>query len=269
MENIAVVLVVTFALAAVAYFLGRSLPRPQQTRRTVIAAISAAIAASAAVIGVGVLPNDDDTAVVDKAIAEARALPLVGLVLDDVPDAEPRLRASMQEEMRHPTTAGAPRPLLLMAKLRTEHIVPALRATDATNAQAVLAARVALMRHLQGVDRAACRELVLIGLQRTDRLDATAQNLMRNMLAAMEAAYRAGRVALKAGGATSPISSDTEAGALLAEAGLTAVDFEKLRTLARLSEAEACDLGIRLNEAPGKLPPDKTGPLARYLAAAR
>lgn len=268
MENIAAVLVVTFAVAAVAYFLGRSLPRPQQTRRTVIAAISAAVAAGAAVLGIGIL-TDDDAAVIDSAISEARTLPLVGLVLDDVPDAESRLRASMREELRRPTTAGAPRPLLLMAELRTEHIVPALRATDATNAQAVLAARVALMRHLQGVDLAACRELALIGLQRTDRLDATAQNLMRNMLAAMEAAYRAGRVVLKAGGATSPIPSDAEAGALLAEAGLTAADFERLRTLARLSEAEACNLGIRLNEAPGKLPPDKTGPLARYLAAAR
>lgn len=268
MENIAVVLAMTLAVAAVAHFLGRSLPTPQQTRRTVIAAISAAVAASAAVWSVGIL-TDDDAAVVDNAIAEARTLPLVGLVLDDVPDAEARLRASMREEMRRPTTAGAPRPLLLMAELRTAHIVPALRATDASSAQAVLAARSALMHHLQGVDLAARRELALIGLQSADRLDATAQKLMRDMLVATETAYRAGRAALKAGGATSPIPGDTEAGALLAEAGLTASDFERLQNLARLSGAEACDLGIRLNEAPTKLPPDKAGPLARYLAAAR
>ncbi len=268
MENIAAVLMVTLAAAAMAHFLGRSLPTPRQTRRTVVAAISAAVGASAAILGVDIL-TDDDAGLVDKAIAEARTLPLVGLVLDDVPDAEARLRASMREEMRRPTAVGAPRPLLLMTELRSTHIVPALKATTAAEAAAVLAARVALMRHLQGVDLAACRELALIGLQRTDRLDATAQKLMRDMLAAMEAAYRAGRVAIKAGDAPPPVPGDTEAGALLAKAGLTATDFERLQNLARLSGAEACDLGIRLNEAPGKLPPDKAGPLARYLAAAR
>jgi hypothetical protein len=150
-ENIAVVLVMTLAVAAIAHFLGRSLPTLQQTRRTVIAAMSAAVAASAAVLAVGVL-TDDDGALIDKAVTEARTLPLVGLVLDDVPDAEARLRASMREEMRHPTTAGAPRPLLLMTELRSAHIVPALKAASATDALAVLAARVALMRYLQGFD---------------------------------------------------------------------------------------------------------------------
>lgn len=62
---------------------------------------------------------------------------------------------------------------------------------------------------------------------------------------------------------------DADVAVVLGEAGLTPADFEKLRTLQRLSNEEACDLGIKLNEAPGKLPADKAGSLARYLAAAQ
>lgn len=268
MENIAVVVVIALAVAAAAHFFGRSRPALQQTRRTVVAAISAAVAASTAIWGIEAL-IDDDAALIDKAVAEARTMPLVGLVLDDVPGAEARLRVSMREELRHPTTEGAPRPLLLMADLRSTQIVPALRATDAADAGAVLAARVRMMKYLRDTDLAACRELSLIGLQRADKLDATAQQQMRDLLAAMEKAYRAGRTALKAGAARPPASSDAEARSLLADAGLTRTDFDRLQNLVRLSAEEACDLGITLNEAPGKLPPDKAGPLARYLAAAQ
>lgn len=267
MENIAVIVAITLAAAAIAHFFGRPRPAPQKTRRTLIAAISAAVATSAAVFGIEAFV-DDDTGLIDKTIADARALPLVGLVLDDVPGAEKRLRTSLREELRSPTTQGAPRPLLLMAELRSSHIVPALRATDPADAQAVLDARVALMRHLREVDVASCRELALVGLQHTDKLDATGQKLMREMLATMEKAYRAGRATLQRG-ATPPSPSDAEASALLSDAGLTAGDFDRLKNLARQSAEEACDLGIKLNEASRKLPAEKAGPLARYLAAAQ
>jgi hypothetical protein len=266
-ENIAVIVAITLAVAAIAHFFGRPRPAPQKTRRTLIAAISALVAASAAVFGIEAF-LDDDSAVIDKTVADARTLPLVGLVLDDVPGAEKRLRTSLREELRSPTTQGAPRPLLLMAELRSSHIVPALRATDAGDAQAVLDARVALMRHLREVDVASCRELALVGLQRTDKLDATSQKLMREMLASMEKAYRAGRTVLQSGAAP-PAPSDAEAAMLLTEAGLTSDDFDRLKNLARQSAQEACDLGIKLNEAARKLPAEKAGPLARYLAAAQ
>lgn len=267
MENIAVIVAIALAVAAIAHFFGSPRPTPQKTRRTLIAAFSAAVAAGAAVFGIEAFV-DDHSEVIDKTVADARTLPLVGLVLDDVPGAENRLRTSLREELRSPTAKGAPRPLLLMAELRSTHIVPALQATNAADAQAILDARIALMRHLHEADIASCRELALVGLQRTDKLDATSQKLMREMLASMEKAYRAGRAALQ-GGAAPPALSDTEAAALLAEAGLTADDFDRLKTLARQSAQEACDLGIKLNEASRKLPTEKADPLARYLAAAQ
>lgn len=269
MEKIAVVVVVALAVGAALYLFGSTVSSRQRLTRAVAAAIAGALATAGAIYGLDVL-TDDDTQVVDNAMAEARTLPLVGLVLADVPDAEPRLRASLKEVLRNPTTTGAPRPLVLMSELRATHIVPALKAADTTDAESVLAARIALMRHLRDANVQACRELALIGIQHADRLDPQAQQLMRNMLAAMEKAYRSGRTVLKSGaGAPPPVPNDTEAQALLAEAGLTPADFEKLQNLAKLSAEEACDLGIRLNGTPSRLPPDKAGGLARYLAAAQ
>ena len=267
MEKIAIVVVITVAVAAIVYLFGRARLTAQRLQRTAVAAVAAALAGGATVYGLERLTGND-AQMVDQAVAESRALPLVGLVLDDVPGAETRLRQALTEELRNPTTQGPPPPLALMAELRSSHIVPALRATDAADAEAVLAARLALMRHLKSVDVATCRELALIGIQRGEKLDEMAQKLMREMLATMEKAYRAGRTALKAGKAPAT-PSDAEAAVLLGEAGLTPADFDKLRTLARLSPGDACDIGIRLNEAPARLPADKAGPLARYLAAAQ
>ena len=244
MEKIAIVVVITVAVAAIVYLFGRARLTAQRLQRTAVAAVAAALAGGATVYG------------------------LERLTGNDVPGAETRLRQALTEELRNPTTQGPPRPLALMAELRSSHIVPALRATDAADAEAVLAARLALMRHLKSVDVATCRELALIGIQRGEKLDEMAQKLMREMLATMEKAYRAGRAALKAGKAPAT-PSDAEAAVLLGEAGLTPADFDKLRTLARLSPGDACDIGIRLNEAPARLPADKAGPLARYLAAAQ
>jgi len=268
-EKVAVIVVVALVAGGALYLFGRNVSSRQRFIRSGAATLAGALAAAGAIYGLEALTGDD-TAMVDNAMTEARTLPLVGLVLADVPDAETRLRASLREELRNPTTQGAPRPLVLMSELRATHIVPALRATDAADAEGVLAARIALMRHLRGTNVAACRELTLVGIQHADRLDAQGQQLMRNMLTAMEKAYRTGRTAMKSGAAAPPpVPNDTEAHTLLIEAGLTPADFEKLQNLARLSGEEACELGIRLNATPSKLPADKAGSLARYLAAAQ
>lgn len=269
MEKITVIIVVALVAATALYLFGRTASPRQRLIRSAAGMVAGALAAAGAVYGLEALTGDD-AQMVDNAMTEARTLPLVGLVLADVPDSEARLRATLKEELRNPTTDGPPRPLVLMRELRAAYIVPALRAADAADAESVLAARVALMRHLSGTNVAACRELALIGIQRADRLDAQGQHLMRQMLTAMEKAYRSGRTALgSSGAARPPVPNDTEARELLVEAGLTPGDFEKLQNLAKLSAEEACELGIRLNTTPSKLPPDRAGGLARYLAAAQ
>ena len=270
MENLGIIVGIAVAVAVATYYGRRNAPRTQRARSSLIALVVAAVAAAAAVYGLRALSGGDEVAQADQALAEARALPMVGLVLDDVPGTEARLRAALREEIRSPTTDGPSRPLVLMSELRASHIVPALKASDDASALAVIGARVALLRYLQGANQAACQEFALVGIQRSDRLDEAGQKSLRGMLTALEAAYRSGRTAIAAGGAparTTP--SDTEAGALLDEAGFKATDLDKLRRLTRLSPGEACELAIKLNEAPAKLPADKSGPLARYLAAAQ
>ena len=103
----------------------------------------------------------EDTAAVDRAMASARALPMVGLVLDDVPGAQDRLREALREEIRQPTTQGPSRPLKLMSELRATHIVPALKAADETSAAAAIDARAALLKHLRCTDLVVCKEFAV------------------------------------------------------------------------------------------------------------
>jgi len=181
-----------------------------------------------------------------------------------VPGSEGLLRAALKEEIRQPTAEGVSRPLKLMRELRTEYVVPALMATDEASAVATIEARAVLLKHLQRSDLVVCKEFALTGIQRSDKLDATGQKLLRDVLAALEKAYRSGRAA-KAGGAVPAVASDAEARALLGEAGFGQDDFEKLTRLVRLSKEDACDVALKFNDAPSKLPADKRGPLMRYL----
>lgn len=239
------------------------------TRSIVLGVLSGGVAAALAFIVLG-QRSDDGAVRADQALLEARAMPLVGLVLDDVPGAEARLRTALRDEFRDPTIQGPSRPLTVMTELRSNHILPALKAADTADAMAVLAARKALLKHLRDVDRPACRELAYTGIQNGDKLDATAQNLMRALLTAIEKAYRSGRAAIASGNTSDRVvSSDAEVRTLLTDAGLTADDFDKLQRLARLSSEDACNVAIRLNEAPEKLSKEQQGPLARYLAAAQ
>lgn len=265
MEKLGVIIGIAVAVAIVVFLRDRRAAQAERVRAAAIGLVAAGVAAAAAVYGLAALrENGQETASVDQAIASARALPMVGVVLDDVPGSEGLLRAALKEEIRQPTAEGVSRPLKLMRELRTEYVVPALMATDEASAAATIEARAVLLKHLQRSDLVVCKEFALTGIQRSDKLDATGQKLLRDVLAALEKAYRSGRAA-KAGGAVPAVASDAEARALLGEAGFGQDDFEKLTRLVRLSKEDACDVALKFNDAPSKLPADKRGPLMRYL----
>jgi len=264
-EKLGLILGIAVAVAVVVYLRSRATVQAQRVRAAVVGLVAAGIFATAGVFAFDAIRNDaEDTAVLDQAIASARALPMVSVVLDDVPGSENRLRVALKEEMHRPTAEGVSRPLRLMRELRADYVVPALRATDEASAAAVIEARGALLKHLQATDLVVCKEFALTGIQRTDRLDATGQKLLREVLAALEKAYRSGRT-VKTADAHAPVASDTEARALLKEAGFTPEDFEKLSHLARVSEDDACAIALKFNDAPSKLQADQRGPLMRYL----
>jgi hypothetical protein len=198
----------------------------------------------------------------DRALADLRQAPLVRLVLTDVPDAEAKIRAAMEEDRREPVTSGTTRAFAVMNALRQVQIVPALRAADDATARGAVAARLAMLAHLKATNVPLCRQFALVGLQRVDLLDTKGQELFRDTLAALETAYKSGRDAKLV---SKPFLTDNDARFLMADAGLTAVDFGKLSTLAEQPEGEACDYANRLNAMPDKVAADKAGPLARYL----
>jgi hypothetical protein len=264
-EKWGVIIGIAVAVAIVVFLRERRAEQAQRRRAAAIGLVVGAVAAAAAVYGLAAWrEGGEETATLDEAIASARALPMVGVVLDDVPGSQGLLRAALKEEIRQPTTEGVSRPLKLMRALRAEYVVPALMATDEASAATTIDARAALLKHLQRTDLVVCKEFALTGIQRSDKLDATGQKLLRDVLAALEKAYRSGRAA-KAGGAVPAVASDAEARALLGEAGFGQDDFEKLTRLVRLSKEDACDVALKFNDAPSKLPADKRGPLMRYL----
>jgi hypothetical protein len=265
-ENIGVIIGIAVAVAVAIFFGTRRATQTQRLQAAAIGLVVAGVAAAAAMYGLkAVQDSGEDTAAVDQAMASARALPMVGLVLDDVPGAQDRLREALKEEIRQPTTQGPSRPLKFMSELRTTHIVPALKAADETTAAAAIDARATLLKHLKSTDLVVCKEFAVTGIQRSDKLDPVGQKLLSDLLAALEKAYRSGRAAKAAGNPSPAVASDAEVRTLLTDAGFQSADFDKLNRLARLPIEEVCDMALKINDAPQKVPADKRGALMRYL----
>ena len=266
MENLGVIIGIAVAVAVAVFFGTRRAAQTQRLQAAAISLVVAGIVAAGAIYGLKAMRDSgEDMSVVDAAMASAHALPMVGVVLDDVPGAQDRLRDALREELRQPTTQGPSRPLKLMSELRATHIVPALKAADEASAATAIDARAALLKALHDTDLVVCKEFAVTGIQRSDKLDAAGQKLMSDLLAALEKAYRSGRMAKAAGTAAPAVATDGEVRALLAEAGFQPADFEKLGRLARLPNGEACDLALKVNDAPQKVPADRRGALMRYL----
>lgn len=266
MENLGVIIGIAVAVAVAIFFGTRRSAQTQRLQAAAIGLVVAGVAAAAAVYGLRAMhEGGEDTAAVDQAMASARSLPMVGVVLDDVPGAQDRLREALREEIRQPTTQGPSRPLKLMSELRVAYIVPALKAADEASAAAAIDARTALLKALQGADLVVCKEFAVTGIQRSDKLDAASQKLLSDLLVALEKAYRSGRTAMAAGTSAPAVATDAEVRTLLTEAGFQPADFDRLGRLARLSNQQACDMALKVNDAPQKVPADKRGALMRYL----
>ena len=225
-------------------------------RRTLVAA---AIGIVVLAVGVGWLLLRDRSPV-DAALDEVRRLPLVGPVMAENPAIESRMRAAIEEEIRSPTQSGPSRPFLLVADIRRQYIVPALRAADDATAVAAVAARADLVRHLRRADTAACRQFALGAFQRPDLLDAEGQRLFGEVLQKLEAAWRSGKA-----GKPQPVMTREELMAALGQAGFGKADFDRLNSFQALSNDLTCDVELKIDSAPPLLPADKRGPFARAI----
>jgi hypothetical protein len=223
---------------------------------------SAVLVTAVVLIGGGYWYYKRATSPAAKALADLRTLPMVGLVIADEPSVVDRLKEAIEEEARSPTPQGPTRPLLIVGELRRDYIAPAMRTADDASLLTVMAARAALVQHLRATNTAACREFSLGGIQHVDKLDAQGQQLFKNVLAAMEAAYRNGRANMDR---KYPMPTLQAMGAMLTEAGFQKPDFDKLNSFATLSNDVSCDIELKLNQVPAKLPPEFRASFARYI----
>jgi hypothetical protein len=200
---------------------------------------------------------------VERAMGDLRATPLLGQVMRDYPDAEKAVREAMEEDQRNPVAPGVPpRAFYAVGALSRDHIRPMLAAADDASVIAVMAARFALATRLRTDDPQKCREFAMNGVQRVDQLSPEGQKLFGDFLTRMEAAYRNGRAA---SGRPQPISTPQEVVQLLGQTGFTQDDLDGLNRFAALSSIRACDIDLKIDGAPPKLPPDKQGPFSRFV----
>jgi hypothetical protein len=199
---------------------------------------------------------------VDAALDDVRRLPLLVAVMADTPGVESRMRRAIEDELASPTRGGGlSRPFALAIDLRRQYIVPALRRADDASVLAAVAARADFVRYLRRADAAVCRQFALGALQRPDLLDPEGGRLFGEYQLALEAAYRSG----KAAATPQPVLTRDELQAALKQAGFTKMDFDRLAGFQTLSNEVSCDVELKVDEVPSRLPPDKRGPFARYV----
>jgi hypothetical protein len=199
---------------------------------------------------------------VDAALDDIRRLPLLVAVMADTPGVESRMRRAIEDELASPTRgSGLSRPFSVMIDLRRQYIVPALRSADDASVLAAVAARADFVRYLRRADTAVCRQFALGSLQRPDLLDPEGGRLFGEYQQALEAAYRNGKAAAK----PQPVLTRDELQAALKQAGFTKMDFDRLAGFQTLSNEVSCDVELKVDEVPQRLPPDRRGPFARYV----
>jgi hypothetical protein len=196
---------------------------------------------------------------IERGMQAVRDMPLIGVVIEDNPALEPRLRAAVIDELGHPGQVPS-RGAQFGIELRQRYLIPALLSADDDSVLKAVGGMEALVKHLQAKDPTLCRELGLTGLQDANKLDADGKVLLKQALALQEQAYRSG----KAGTPKTPLKTE-EVGGVLTEAGYGEKDLQQLSGFATLSMPEACDATLKLYAAPRDLPPARAGLLARWL----
>lgn len=234
-----------------------------QTRNVVLVAAIAVLLLASGGLAYGIKLESVPLSPLERAMADLRATPLIGMALKDNAAAEKDIREAIEEDLRNPVAPGVPsRAFYAVGALSRDHIRPMLGAADDASVIAVMASRFALATRLRADDPQSCREFAMNSIQRVDRLTPEAQQLFKDFLTKMEAAYRNGRAA---NGKPQPMSAPAEVVQLLGQTGFTQDDLNALNRFAALPALRACDVDLKIDGAPPKLPADKQGPFSRFV----
>lgn len=255
--------------AALGTYLYKKNPGATRSRRIVhgllVVLVAAAASAGGAFVGQYLrmqmgAPSGSD---IDRMVQRTQELPLLRVVFEDNPALLEKLRAIVEDELRHPGRVPSPA-VEFGAALRAQYVLPALQGADDAPAMRAAASMGALARHLQATNVDLCREFGLTGLQDPKKLDRRGTALLKESLAAQEDAYRNGKAA-----APKAALTDEQFGQLLSVAGYKDADFQQLAEVERLPAVDACNAVVKLYSVPGALSPPQAGAFARWLLMAQ
>src|SRR5471030_1881580 len=238
-------------------------PLRNTKRNVVLIAIIAVLLVAAAGLTLTIQLNIVPLSPLEQVIVNLRATPLIGQAIKDNPEAEKSIREAMLEDQREPVAPGVPaRAFYAVGAVSRDYIRPMLAAANDATVIAVMAARFALATQLRKDDPQSCRDFAMNGVQPVNQLTPEGRALFNDFLAKMEAAYRNGR---SNGGKPQPMAAPPEMIQMLTETGFTNDDLEALNRFAALPSLRACDIDLKIDGAPPKLPPDKQGAFSRFV----
>ncbi len=232
-------------------------------RNVVLVAIIAVLLAAATGLVLTIQLESVPLSPLEQVIVNLRATPLIGQAIKDNPQAEKEIREAMLEDQREPVAPGVPaRAFYAVGAVSRDYIRPMLAAADDKTVIAVMAARFALATQLRKDDPQSCRDFAMNGVQPVSQLTPEARALFNDFLAKMETAYRSGR---SNGGKPQAMATPPEMIQMLTETGFSNDDLEGLNRFAALPSLRACDIDLKIDGAPPKLPPDKQAAFSRFV----
>lgn len=238
-------------------------PRKNPKRNVVLVAIIAILLVAAAGLMLTIQLEIVPLSPVEQVMTNLRATPLIGQAIKDNPEAEKAIREAMLEDKREPVAPGVPaRAFYAVGAVSRDYIRPMLAAADDASVIAVMAARFALATQLRKDDPQSCRDFAMNGVQPLNQFTPEGRALFTDFLAKMEAAYRSGRSNT---GKPQPMATPPEMIQMLTGTGFTNDDLEALNRFAALPSLRACDIDLKIDGAPPKLPADKQGAFARFV----
>lgn len=165
--------------------------RLRNLAETVLIAGVAGIAAFSARYGVRHLEAYFRTdSYIDRSLAQAKKLPLIRRLIEDVPGAEQTIREALKQDRGAGSSDAS---FKAIASLRTQYAMPAFRAADDQKILAMWQANGRVMRWLAENDVPRCAEFFSRGLQEPDKLGSEFMVHFNNLLVATEVAYDNGR----------------------------------------------------------------------------
>lgn len=213
-------------------------------------------------------PQVDDAMIKQRADAgfrEMMSLPLIGLLIREVPAARSQIETAIDQYARanDPQTSkvALTRAREVVASLRKEHVPVALKRAPDIDIVRIWRAQGSVAEYLLQTDLGRCREYSEYGIRDINSLDQRGRVLFTEALKTTEVAFLSGRIS----NTEYPVFHADEAALLFAEFGFTSADFDVLADTAKHTDHEVCATMNKMYAGVLSLPEDKAVQLMRTI----